>query len=258
MDTIQYKVLLPGETNEKLLSIVGNSLKKGRRYFGSSAASLTHQIDNPIYRDTDFDRKIANIGLEGERKTTLKLKEWMKDKPNVVLIDSIHIKGMGKEEIDEEGVMDAGDTDHLLIIGNHLIIIDSKAWKKSTYKVLETGQILRSNKPFPGGNVKITNAIYLWKNYLKDYPISAEGIIIITNEEAFVTRDFNWHKQQFKLTNYSDLYKWLDGIYNKSGIDKESIYVDLVAEIAKCCVKPYNAMKEKLGGTYNLLRGGNK
>ena len=107
---------------EKRMDIIQAKVEQGRRYFGSSGASLTHQVSNPIYKDCGINPALAQAGIEGEHKTTKLLKEWIKTMPNAVLIDSVHIKGAGKEEVDEEtGTMNAGDTDHVVIIGKMVL-----------------------------------------------------------------------------------------------------------------------------------------
>ena len=113
---------------------IAQMLQQGRRYFGSAGASLSHHANNPDY-DSEFKRKLTSSGLEGERSTSKKIREWMRDKPNAVLIDSVHIKGMGTETIDpESGTVDGGDTDHILLIGSLVILIDSKRWKSNVLR----------------------------------------------------------------------------------------------------------------------------
>lgn len=253
--------------NPRSLAIIQKKLKQGKRYFGSSGASLTHQAFNPKYEVEGLDRTLTKIGLDGERATTKILKEWIKDKDNVILIDSVHIPGIGKEEIspDEDGIVDAGDTDHVMIIGNNVILLDSKAWKnKTSYLVDEDGEILRAKKRFPGGQVRMKNAYYLWKNYLDNFDeLNLFSYIVITNEETFIQRDRNWWRQPFKLINHEnivdnkekDIDGWLDKLYNEdiTQKDKEFINVDLVAQILIGCVKPYDVYKEKLGRISNLM-----
>ena len=84
---------------EKQVDVVEKMIKKGRRYFGSSGASLTHQIKNPIYKDKGIDPILAKAGLEGEHKTSKLLLDWIKDKENIVLVDSVHLKNYGEEEL---------------------------------------------------------------------------------------------------------------------------------------------------------------
>lgn len=217
-------------------------LKDGRRYFGSSGASLTHQAFNPEYAEKGIDTSLAKIGLEGERDTTTFLKKWMEDKPNVVLVDSVHVRGAGKEEIDEEtGIIEGGDTDHVMIIGDEVILIDTKRWKKKTnYEIADDGKVLRAKKNFPGGNVHMRQAIHLWLDYLyEDAKIT--GLVVINTEEITVFRTRNWYVQPYRLVELERLEELLNSKWDDiEDYDKETINTSLVAQVALSAVKPYD------------------
>jgi hypothetical protein len=221
---------------------VAEMLKMGIRYFGSSGASLTHQASNPDYIDKGVDPVLARVGLEGERETTLVLKDWIADKPNIVLADSLHIRGWGKEEVDPEtGVIDGGDTDHVLVIGSEVILIDTKRWyPKANYSVGDSGEALRSNKPFPGGNLHMLQAIHMWLNYL-DEDASITGIVCINAEDAVVFRNRNWYTQSYRLVEISRLIEILNEKWKViSDKDKCTINTTLVSQIVLSAVKPYD------------------
>lgn len=246
-----------GASTNKQLDVVEKILLRGKRNFGSSGASLTHQISNPEYKDAGIDAGLAKVGLAGEHKTSKQLREWIKDKPNVVLVDSVHIKGHGKEELNEEtGTIDGGDTDHLLIVGNVVILIDSKNWKKKRkYGVNEKGVVTRSGKPFPGSNVRITQAMYLWKKYLDPHRVTTRAVINITSEEVFVVRDVNWWKQSFKVVAMPDLFEILDKIWERIPDEQKNVIdVNIVSDVVISAIKPYDVVKESLGSAAYLLR----
>lgn len=246
-----------GASSEAQLNVVYKILNKGRRNFGSSGASLTHQISNPKYKDAGINAGLAQVGLDGEHKTSTILREWIKDKPNVVMVDSVHVKGAGKEEFDEEtGIMEGGDTDHLLIIGNYVILIDSKNWKsKRKYGVNKNGEITRSNKPFLGGKVRTNQALYLWRRFLSPHGPLFNSIICITSEKVFVVRDVNWWKQSFKVVTMEELTDFLDKIWEKIPSDSKSfINANLVSDIVINAIKPYDVVKEQLGNAAYLLK----
>lgn len=241
-------------------------LQKGRRYFGSSGASLTHQVHSPVYKskldevqresETEINPMLAAVGLEGEHKTSELLLEWIADKPEVVLVDSVHIKGYGKEEYNEEtGTFDGGDTDHVLIIGNTVLIIDSKNWKrKKKYGINNDGQVTRSGKPFPGGKLNTIRASQLWARYLSPHSALISSIVVISSEEVYVVRDVNWWKRPYRLVTLETLIDFLDQVWEKIPANtKGFINVNLVASIAVNAVKPYDVMKELLGDTTQLL-----
>lgn len=217
-------------------------LKKGRRYFGSSGASLTQQAFNPAWADKGINPTLAKIGLEGERDTTTVLKRWMKDKPGAVLVDSVHIKGFGKEELDEEtGMIEGGDTDHVIIIGSEVILIDTKRWKsKKNYSVGDKGEALRMNKPFPGGNLHMRQALHLWLNYL-DEDASVTGIVCINAEEVTVFRNRNWYTQSYRLVELARLEELLNEKWKViEDYDKKNINSTLVAQVVVGAQKPYD------------------
>ena len=222
---------------------IGEMLQQGRRYFGSSAASLSHQAFNPDYAAKGINPTLAKIGLEGERETTLVLKEWMKEKPNVVLVDSVHIRGWGKEEtVDEEtGIIDGGDTDHVMLIGSEIILIDTKRWKKKTnYSVGDNGQALRSNREFAGGQLHMPQAIHLWLDYLHD-DASITGIVCINSEDTVVFRNRNWYTNPYRLVEIGRFIELLEEKWKLiSDEDKSHINTTLVSQVVVGAVKPYD------------------
>lgn len=242
--------------NGKQLDIVERMLESGRRYFGSSGASLTHQISNPDYADKGIEAGLAKAGLEGEHKTSRLLLDWMQDKPNVVLVDSVHLKTYGEEIFDEEtGTFDGGDTDHVLIIGNFVIIIDSKNWKgRKRYAINDEGEVIRGNQKFPGGKVSTLRASRLWAEALKPHRATISSIVNISSDKVSVTRDRNWWKQPFRLVTLELLEEFLDDVWDKlPETSKQSIDVNLVASIASNALKPYDVFKEQLGEVSGLL-----
>lgn len=242
--------------NETQVELTEKMLKNGRRYFGSSGASLTHQVSNPIYKEKGIDSALAKVGLDGEHKTSRLLMEWMKDKPNVVLIDSIHLKSYGEEEFNEEtGTMDGGDTDHCLVIGRFVLIIDSKNWKgKKRYEISDKGEVTRSKKPFPGGKINTIPASKLWAEALSPFGVTISSIVNITSDKVMVTRDRNWWKQPYRLVTLEVLEEFLNDVWEKIPQDtKEDINVNLIASIASNAIRPYDVYKEKLGEVSGLL-----
>ena len=242
--------------NKEQVDLVEKMLKSGRRYFGSSGASLTHQVSNPIYEDSEINPELARAGLEGEHKTSRMLLEWIKDKPNVVLVDSVHLKSYGKEEYNEEtGTMDGGDTDHVLIFGNFIIIIDSKNWKgKRRYAVNGDGEVTRSGRTFAGGKINTVGASKLWAEALKPFHATISSIISISSDKVMVTRDRNWWSQPYRLVTLEILEEFLDDVWGKLPNDvKKEINVNLVAAIASNAIKPYDVFKEQLGEVSELL-----
>lgn len=250
--------------NEAQVDKVEEMLKDGRRYFGSSGASLTHQISNPIYTEqhkteeepTGIDPSLAKVGLEGEHKTSKILLNWIEDKPNAVLIDSVHLKGHGEEEVNEEtGTIDGGDTDHVLVLGNFVIIIDSKNWKgRRKYSINDSGEVIRGRSTFPGGRITTRQAGRLWSNALRKHNVIISSIVNITADKVYVVRDRNWWKQPYRLIAVENLEEFLDDVWGQlPETAKNHINVNLVTSIAANAIKPYDVFKEELGEVAELL-----
>ncbi|HHT96675.1 MAG TPA: NERD domain-containing protein [Clostridiales bacterium] len=242
--------------NNKQLDMIEKMINDNRRYFGSSGASLTHQISNPIYEDKGIESGLAKAGLEGEHRTSRLLLNWMKDKPNVVLVDSVHLKTYGQEEFNEEtGVFDGGDTDHVLIIGNFVIIIDSKNWKgRRRYSIKDDGEVIRGNSVFPGGKVSTLRASKLWAEALKPHRAIISSIVNISSDKVSVTRDRNWWKQSYRLVTLELLEEFLNDVWEKlPESSKDNININLITSIAANAIKPYDVFKEQLGEVSELL-----
>ena len=253
-------------TKPELLNITKKFLEGGRRYFGEGAIGLKNQLNDPAYKEFEIDKKLVQAGISGEIATSNALRKWIYDKPNVVLVDSIHLP-LGEEnqkEFDEEekSVNVLGDTDHLLIIGPHIILIDSKNWKeRASYSVSETGEVKRQNKPFPGNKPHVNASKQLWKKFYSDIPrtLDIQAFVCISNEKSTVIRDRNWWMPGWKLVNQLDLIKFLDKFYfDENKFPNEDLYidVDLVAKAITGLQKPYNAFKEKYPIVYKTINRG--
>lgn len=235
---------LNGINNYEVSLKIQAMLKSGRRYFGSAGASLSHHVNNPDYT-SEFKHRLVNNGLEGERSTSLILQKWAKKIPNAVVFDSVHIRGMGKEEIDEEsGMIEGGDTDHIIVIGNHVILIDTKRWRSGWfYSVNEKGQVIRGKRNFGGGRVHASQAKRLWKQYL-DTSAKVSSIVCINAKDVKVRKDKNWKKQSWKLHSIEEIESTLDYRYEKmDDYDKTHINTSLIAQIVVCCIKPFDPYK---------------
>lgn len=223
---------------------IEEQLKKGRRYFGSSGASMTYQFSSPEYDNVEgLKKEVAKEMLEGERDTTTFLKKWIKDKPNVVMIESVSVPDWDKEqELNEEyGIIDTPDTDHVLLIGSEVLLIDTKRWKKKkTYSVSDEGTALMTNKQFPGGEILMKESIYSWLDYL-DEDASITGIVCINTEEATVIRNKNWYTEPFRLVELDRFEELLDEKWKMTeDEEKEHINTTLASQIIVQCIKPFD------------------
>lgn len=137
-----------------------------------------------------------------------------------------------------------GDTDHIIIYGDTVFIIDSKRWKSSRkYSVTPSGTILRGTVAFPEGKVKIVNAMGTWRKKLSGMKV--RGIVTIAQEKVFVSRDKNWYRAPFRLVETELLEEFLEEQFTK--IDQKGFHktpADTLIKLGKLLVKPYNKQEE--------------
>lgn len=227
---------------------VETMLKKGRRYFGSSGSTLTHEIANPAYDDKGINKEAAKDYITKVRETTSFLQEWIKDKPNAVLVDSVRTHNWGEEEIDSEtGLVSGGYTDHMVFFGDEVIIVDTKDWgKKKNFVVDDEGDVLRSGKPFPGGSTKMDRMIRMWLSYF-EAGASLTGIICIQGEENTVFRNRNWFTQSFRIAEIDRFEELLNEKWQSiEDKDKKEINTTLVSQALVECIKPYDEFSRVL------------
>ena len=236
----------------EFFAAIESMLNKGRRHFGSAGASLTHHVLNPHYK-SGMGFRAVTAGLDGEKKTSATIRGWMELHPEVVLVDSCHIQGLdASDEVDDDtGLPEGPDTDHVLIIGDTVILVDSKRWKgRRSYSISDKGKVLRQKKYFPAGSrVHAKQARYLWKKYLG--VSSVTSVVCIAQEKVFVVRDRNWYKAGFRLISGENLVAELNELYSK--VEDKRINPALVAEVVACAVKPFK-LDEALGMSFMGFR----
>lgn len=236
----------------KAAEAVYYTLVSERFYYGSAGAGLSHQAYNPDYAHKNISRTSAQVGISAEKKTSEFIRNWIVNKaPNAILVDSVHIRGFGDEEVNEEtGVIEGGDTDHVLLIGDEVLIIDTKRWKKRrSYSISDKGAILRSTgkgkpqRPFPGGRINTTSAVHMWRNFLENEAY-VTGLIVVNAPSVYVVRNKNWYKQPYRVVEFDKLEEWLDQKYEKMSPDnKEKINSSLVAQAVVSAIKPFDEFK---------------
>lgn len=172
-------------------------LVDGKKVLGTPAASLTWGIDG--------NRMIPALeaGKEGEKQTAALLDKLAEEYKNLYVFHSL------------SWPTSAGDTDHVLIYGGLIIVIDSKRWKASRkYSVTAGGAVLRGTVPFPSGKVHIGNALHVWRKKFPKYKV--QGIVTIAQEKIFVSRDKNWYKAPFRLVENEKLEDFLRETFTKN------------------------------------------
>lgn len=228
--------------SDKALQLITKSLQQGRRYFGSSAALTTHELYNPDYKDESRDVEAVKELQKATRESTDFLRQWISDKPNAVLIDSTRTPGWRKFDLNKEtGTITDGYADHILLLGEEVILIETKSWgKKKNFFVDENGEVLKSKKPFPGGDTKTELMIDKWLDYL-EAGASITGLIHIQGEENKVFRNRNWFIQSFRVVEHSRFEEILDEKWRLiEDPDRHNIHVPLVAQAVIKSIKPYD------------------
>lgn len=172
-------------------------LQEGKKVLGTPAASLTWGIDG--------NRMIPALeaGKEGEKLTASLLDKLAEEIPGMFVYHSL------------SWPESSGDTDHVVIYGNLLLVIDSKRWKASRkYSVTPNGAILRGTVNFPSGKVRIGSALAVWRKRFPQYKV--HGVVTIAQEKIFVSRDKNWYKAPFRLVENEKLEDYLREMFSKN------------------------------------------
>lgn len=202
------------------------AIKSGTQVFGTPGASLTWGIEGS-------DSGQVTAGGEGEKQVAKELDKIVEKYPHAKVFHSVEWPGS------------VGDTDHMLIIGNIVLIIDAKRWKaKRKYSVTPKGEILRGTVPFPEGKVKMMPAMKAWRTELgKKAKVS--GMVCIAQEEVFVPYDQNWAKAPYRLVTAERFGEFIDKFIEKQ--KPENINAkndDILLTIATRTIKARNRRRE--------------
>jgi hypothetical protein len=203
-------------------------IRSGQKVFGVPAASLTWGIDG--------NRMKASLmpGMEGERHTAKILDAFATKTPGVFVFHSLSWPESN------------GDTDHILVYKDLVVVIDSKRWKaQRKYSVTDKGAIKRGTVYFPQGRVKIGYALKSWrKKTPKD--VKVMGIVCIAQQKVFVSRDKNWYKAPYRLVESEKLVEQLEFMIDKHKTSKQGVSGALLLYFTKLLVKPRDILSEIL------------
>ena len=193
----------------------------GQNSFGDPGASLTWGIGGS-------KNGVVAIGREGEKMVGKFLNDYANRHQGVRVLHSIEWPGS------------KGDTDHMLIIGNLIIIIDAKRWKaKRKYSVTPRGAIHRGTVAFPEGKVKMIPALQAWRKTMGK-GVSFVGVVCVAQKEVFVPYDKNWSKAPFKLVTIEKLEEFLDNVIDRHPKAKEQTNAKTLMVPITRVIKPYN------------------
>lgn len=183
---------------------------------------------------------VVSVGLEGEKMTAKTLDKFLTNPHtrNIRVFHSAQWPGSN------------GDTDHILVMGKLVILIDSKRWKsKRKYSVTPKGAIMRGTVRFPEGKVKMIPAMSAWRKILPP-GTKVIGAVAIAQTEVFVPYDKNWYKAPFRLVTVENLIEYIvDTIKREQkknpelikGIDRK-----IITEIGSRLVRPRDRQAELL------------
>ncbi len=223
-------------------------VQAGRRYFGSAGAAMTKAtFDTDWAKAHHVKHSDAEAQLDGERDGTAVLRRWMDDKPGVVLLDSLHVPGLGDFVAPAPGVEDPppfpqpGDTDHIMVVGSEVILVDWAVWgKKPSVSIDEGGSVRRAGKPFHGSHPVMAEAVDRWLNYLAE-TACITALVCVAGEESKVLRNKAWYSQMFRVVEQSRLVEFLDekwSLIDPSDVGR--IDVELLSQLVVRCMKPYD------------------
>lgn len=200
-------------------------IRAKQRVFGQPGASLTWGIGGS-------NSAAVTAGGEGEKQVGKILNEYAENNPGVFIFHSTQWPGS------------KGDTDHILICGKLMLIIDAKRWKgKRKYSVTPKGTILRGTVPFEEGKVKMMPAMAAWRKEL-EREVKVMGVVCIAQEEVFVPYDKNWHSAPYRLVTAEKLVEYLDQLLSKSKQAKEKPSGKVLLNITEKVIKARDRRSE--------------
>lgn len=123
-----------------------------------------------------LDAPNVEIGQQGEQGLAYAISSVLAGQG--VLFNSLRVPGMTN-----------ADLDHVIVIDETVMIVDSKVWAKGEYEVVQ-GNVWRDGQPFPGGSVSLEEMCIQLQNYLGE-STEVTGRIVIINKEATLGVDTN-------------------------------------------------------------------
>lgn len=204
-------------------------IQEGQTVFGAPAACLSWGIDGNMMLPQ------LKFGIEGEKQTASTLENMAKTNQGMFVFHSL-----SWPESD-------GDTDHIVVYGNLMIVIDSKRWKSARkYSVTASGTILRGTVAFDSGKVKVRYAIKHWQKLFPEMKVL--GVVTIAQEKVFVTRDRNWYTAPYRLVENEKLAEFLLETFGKA--KSKQVSGSTLLKLGTYCIKERNRMSEiiRVGG----------
>lgn len=209
-------------SNEEIKTLI----RSGKRVFGVPAASLTWGIDGQRLKAS------LQPGIEGEKHTAKILEKFAEETPGVFVFHSLSWPESN------------GDTDHIVVYKDLVIIVDSKRWKaQRKYSVTEKGAVKRGTVAFPQGRVKVGYAAKAWKKKIPRN-VTVRSIVCIAQEKVFVTRDKNWYKAPYRLVESQKLVEQLQYLIKNHKPTVGQVSGQMLLYFMRMLVKPRDILGE--------------
>lgn len=148
-----------------------------------------------------LDPELVEIGQQGEQQTAEAARGSLESKS--ILFNSILDASAGG----------LGDLDHAVVVGNQLLLLDSKRWRSAYYRVSQ-GNVLRDGQPFEGGNISLGQWAAHYRR-LFGSEIQIRGFVILTNPAAIVEGDPRL-SQDVELISLSEFVETLEQLKNQN------------------------------------------
>lgn len=202
-----------GGVTDKSYELVKQALEAGQRHFGVPAANIA---------DSDFVNTKDRAGV-AEALTSQHILNWIESRQldNVALIDSVNVPGLHDDK----------DTDHALIAGSTVVLIDSKAFTPGYYyklqdrggnfgggaKILKQaiipGEAIADRRGYAEHCYLSTDALLgIWRRYLIA-EANIFGMVYINSDNIRVERNREWFDCPFPVVSRESIYTYLDRLY---------------------------------------------
>lgn len=184
-DDLTWEHLIPGSGSRPRPDV------PGQRVFGTPGS---HIAAGP------FGATQSQLGEKGEKEIGRILNTWAQKYPEARVFHGVRFSP-GKN---------TGDVDHIVLVGDRLILIDAKWWAYGNYTWAHNGEILRDGQSFPGGNVHMLNALNLWRAYLPSLKMSTVIALAQPDSGRYTVTETGKPSTSITLTTGRDLTRLLD------------------------------------------------
>lgn len=148
---------------------------------GYSAKVLRHfpvvgRAGGSLDEAIQLDETNVRIGQQGEQALSYAISSVVEGRG--VVFNSLRVPGMHN-----------ADLDHVVVVGQTVMIVDSKVWTKGEYGVVQ-GNVWRDGNPFPGGSVSLDEMLLKLQEFLGE-EVEIRGRIVILNNQASLGEETN-------------------------------------------------------------------